>query len=206
MDQHLPAYEDGMRVDVWWNKVRQSDKYPVLSKVVLALCTIFHGPTVESCFNIINPRTSRMSISLYNAYQTVKYHLHAHGKSAVQFFHRANVEFSPVDPDLVRNMSTASSMRTPASNSEPLESKAAAKRRMDAEATSDRASFCNREAPAGNEPSTSTNASTSTNTSTSNEATSREACKKRRKTPVQTMRDKNKAQLELLQAKRKSKK
>ena len=97
MDQHLPAYEDGMRVDVWWNKVRQSDKYPVLSKVVLALCTIFHGPTVESCFNImgdiINPRTSRMSISLYNAYQTVKYHLHAHGKSAVQFFHRANVEF-----------------------------------------------------------------------------------------------------------------
>ena len=71
-----------MRVDVWWNKVRQSDKYPVLSKMVLALCTIFHGPTVESCFNImgdiINPHTSRMSISLYNAYQTVKYHLHAH--------------------------------------------------------------------------------------------------------------------------------
>ena len=84
----LPRYTDGMRVDVWWNDIRKSSKYPALSKVVLALCTIFHGPTVESCFNImgdiINPRTSRMGIDLYNA---VKFHVWAHGNTAVQYFH-----------------------------------------------------------------------------------------------------------------------
>ena len=40
----------GMRVDDWWNIVRQTEKYSVLCnlcKVVLALLSPFHGPQVE---------------------------------------------------------------------------------------------------------------------------------------------------------------
>ncbi|XP_051814936.1 uncharacterized protein LOC127537124 [Acanthochromis polyacanthus] len=148
VDKTLPHYEEEkMTLDQWWTKVQKKGQYPNLCKVVLAMCTIFHGPHVESSFNImediVNVRSTRIGTDLYNAYQTVKYHLRAHKKSAVEYFKRSDVEFDPVDPKLVSNMTSASAERpayVPSDKSMP-ESKAATKRRMDAEARDDRLLF-----------------------------------------------------------------
>ena len=40
-----------VRADTWWSKLK--DKYPLLSKMSLALLTIFHGPRVGSSFSIM---------------------------------------------------------------------------------------------------------------------------------------------------------
>ena len=40
-----------VRADIWWFKLK--DKYPLLSKMSLALLTIFHGPRLESSFSVM---------------------------------------------------------------------------------------------------------------------------------------------------------
>ena len=40
-----------VRADTWWFKLK--DKYLLLSKMSLALLTIFHGPRVESSFSVM---------------------------------------------------------------------------------------------------------------------------------------------------------
>lgn len=55
---------DGEAVDAWWLEIQKYKKYPLLSKMALALLTCFHGPKVESSFSIMNniltPESSNM--------------------------------------------------------------------------------------------------------------------------------------------------
>ena len=46
VDQNLPAFSEpkGDRVDEWWAKVHATQRYKAVSKVVLAVCCVFHGP------------------------------------------------------------------------------------------------------------------------------------------------------------------
>ena len=68
-----------VRADTWWFKPK--DKYPLLSKMSLALLNIFHGPRVESSFSvmgdIMDKKSGRMNVSTYSAIETVKYSLNA---------------------------------------------------------------------------------------------------------------------------------
>jgi hypothetical protein len=102
------------RIDHWWAAVTKTNKYPILCKVAWAALTIFHGPKVESTFSlmgdILNPQCSRLKTSSVSAIQTVKYHLKAHGKSAIEYFRRGAEE--KVDAALVQNMKMASHRRT----------------------------------------------------------------------------------------------
>lgn len=53
IDNSLPEIED-TRIDHWWGKDEVVQKYPNLSKLVQALLSCFHGPQVESSFNVMN--------------------------------------------------------------------------------------------------------------------------------------------------------
>ena len=112
VDSSLPPYdEDEERCDEWWGVVLESGKYPGLSKVALAVLTIFHGPQIESSFsvmtNIIDDKSTTMSIETYSATQTTKYRLMAEGKTAVQYFSRAEPTKAPVDRSLIAHMKGA---------------------------------------------------------------------------------------------------
>ena len=77
VDQTLPSYQDGEDVVKWWASVFDTGKYPGLCQAVKAAMSIFHGPLVESSFNvmgnIIDQRSTSMNISTFSAVQTVKY-------------------------------------------------------------------------------------------------------------------------------------
>ncbi|XP_053384313.1 uncharacterized protein LOC128550116 [Mercenaria mercenaria] len=75
-------FDDGKRVDLgFWSKVAHlktfdNQRYPVLSKLVFAMLTIFSGPLVEGTFNvmgdIIEEDRTRMNIENYEAVAIVK--------------------------------------------------------------------------------------------------------------------------------------
>jgi hypothetical protein len=106
-DESLPE-SNGTSVDQWWAPVFRSGKYPVLSRMVDSLLSCFHGPEVERGFsimgNVITHQTASLNIKTFDAIQTIKYAQLAAGKSAVQFFHRADKLKDPVNPTLVKNM------------------------------------------------------------------------------------------------------
>ena len=62
----LPAPEENERLDIWWNKVFHTKRYPALSDLVRASLSIFTGPMVECSFSmmndIIDARSGRMEI------------------------------------------------------------------------------------------------------------------------------------------------
>ena len=112
-DMSLPNCLEHPRVDDWWNAVRKTNKYSSLSKLALALLSPFHGPQVESSFNvmgdILHSKSANTSVETYSSYQVVKYHLRTAQKSAVQYFTREQPKFSPVSASLCRNIKLASS-------------------------------------------------------------------------------------------------
>lgn len=80
IDATLPQYQEGDNMVMWWAHVMSTGKYPALSEVVKGAVSIFHGPMVESSFNlmgydIITPKSSNMNISTFNAIQTAKYYM-----------------------------------------------------------------------------------------------------------------------------------
>jgi hypothetical protein len=99
------------RIDKWWGEIQDGGKYPALCKLALAMCSIFHGPMVESSFNtmgdIINVKSANMNIDTYSCIQTVKYFLKARNLSAVQCFSKQDI-FDPVDHALYLNFKHAS--------------------------------------------------------------------------------------------------
>ncbi|XP_064653112.1 uncharacterized protein LOC135503467 [Lineus longissimus] len=105
VDLSLPNAVDpagtAVRLDKWWSQVFKSENYPELTKVMKAVLSIFHGPAVESAFNvmgdIIDERKCRTNIATYESIQTVKYKLRSSGKSAIQYFHRPDKLHSPVN-------------------------------------------------------------------------------------------------------------
>lgn len=103
-----PFSKEDQRIDEWWNLLR--DAYPVLSKIVFAILSCFHGPQVESAFSImqdiLDSQSSRLCTETLSAIQTVKYTLRASNKSAVGYFKRSDVAYDHVDKKLSLNMRT----------------------------------------------------------------------------------------------------
>ena len=100
-----------VRADTWWFKLK--DKYLLLSKMSLALLTIFHGPRVESSFSvmgdIMDKKSGRMNVSTYSAIQTVKYSLnakisHAFRPKSAQVFQRSDRLKNPVMSEAVEGI------------------------------------------------------------------------------------------------------
>ncbi|GAA6081357.1 uncharacterized protein LOC116222886 [Tachysurus ichikawai] len=88
VDQALPTFTDGDDIVSWWASVFETGKYPGQSQAVKAALSIFHGPLVESSFNlmgdIIDPRRTSMSITTFSSIQTVKYSLMSRNQRDVQ--------------------------------------------------------------------------------------------------------------------------
>jgi len=116
IDSNLPQATDASgeptRIDKWWGAVADTNAYPALSKLVLAVLTCFHGPQVESSFNtmndVIDERSGRTEIETYSAIQSVKYAMRAKGKTASQLFYRKNKLYDPVSKDLCNNFRSSS--------------------------------------------------------------------------------------------------
>ena len=113
IDVELPRNE-GVPVDVWWAKL--IERYPNLSKVALAMLSIFHGPHVESSFsmmgNVLDKKSKRMNLATYLAIQTVKYSIadnkaSSNGCKSIASFKRDDIHTSPVMPLLSNNMQSA---------------------------------------------------------------------------------------------------
>ena len=66
-----------MRADIWWAQLK--DKYTLLSKISLAVLTIFQALRVESSFSvmgdIMDKKSGRMNVAAYSSIQTIKYGL-----------------------------------------------------------------------------------------------------------------------------------
>ena len=115
-DSHLPEESDD--IVHWWTKVVQSNKYPALCKIAVGALSIFHGPRVESSFNVmgdvIGVKAGRMNIETYSAIQTVKYALKARKTSALKMFRRKDPKFSPVDRHICIKLRSAASIQAEA--------------------------------------------------------------------------------------------
>lgn len=94
----LRQQNDREGADAWWIEINGSNKYPLLSKMALALLTCFHGPKVESSFSAMNNITSessRINVSMFSAIQSKRYEQSAKKKSSVallkknKFFERS---------------------------------------------------------------------------------------------------------------------
>ena len=107
----LPEFEDGIRIDVWWGRVDLSKKYPCLCKMVKAVLSCFHGPQVESSFNVMNDiidnKSGRINIDTYNAIQNVKFGIRASETSSIELFRKKDYLHDRVNPLLVKNMRTS---------------------------------------------------------------------------------------------------
>ncbi|XP_071134229.1 uncharacterized protein [Mytilus edulis] len=110
-DESIVELEDDERIDVWWGKDGIVKKYPLLSKMAQSLLSCFHGPQVESSFNIMNDiidcKSGSINISTYNAIQNIKYSLKATEKTAVEYYKKKDVLHEKIDPHLCKNMKTA---------------------------------------------------------------------------------------------------
>ena len=112
-----PAMDDDGKKEVdcltWWSLI--SKTYPSVFKMVTAVLSIFHGPRVESSFNImgdvIDKKSGRINMKTYSAVQDVKYALQARQPSAknrsINEFCRKDRLYSPVNPTLANNMRRA---------------------------------------------------------------------------------------------------
>lgn len=104
----IPDIEEGERIDVWWGKKEIQLKYPCLTKMVRSILSCFHGPQVESSFNIMNDvidsKSGRINIDTYNSIQNVKYSLKSADKSAVEYFKKKDYLHEKVDASLCANL------------------------------------------------------------------------------------------------------
>ncbi|KAJ8346615.1 hypothetical protein SKAU_G00280160 [Synaphobranchus kaupii] len=111
VDHTLPTFKEGDDVVRLWSSVFETGKYPGLCQAVKAAMSIFHGPLVESSFNlmgdIIDPRSTSMNIATFSATQTVKYTLQSRKQNAVEMFSRDDVKFGAVDRRLCSNINSA---------------------------------------------------------------------------------------------------
>ena len=112
IDEKLPDHSKP--VDQWWMTVQSTSKYPNLCKMALALVTCFHGPAVESSFNIMKDimsgRSCNTAVQTYSAIQTIKYRLRepcAPKEAAVSYFLKKDPVFDHPNRLLCRNMLSA---------------------------------------------------------------------------------------------------
>ncbi len=106
--------DSSLPLDKYWATVIQQKKYPILVKVVTAALSIFHGPHVESSFNvmgdIMTAKSSKINVETYSGVQTVKYWLRSHGKRPVGVFGRKDIIHDPIDKRFSYNMRKAASL------------------------------------------------------------------------------------------------
>ena len=73
----MPLPEETERLDIWWDKVFKTKRYPVLSSLVRPCLRIFTGLMVEYSFSVMNDindsRSGRMEIDTYIAIVATKY-------------------------------------------------------------------------------------------------------------------------------------
>ena len=85
----LPLQEEKERLDVWWNKVFETNRYPVLSSLVWSCLSIFIRPMVEFSFSMMNDmidsRSGCMAIENYRNLMTTKYSLKNSKPAALKF-------------------------------------------------------------------------------------------------------------------------
>ena len=114
-----PMDKDGklIKLDIWWAAVNKLELFPSLTKMAMALMSCFHGPAVESSFNVMGDvmgvKSARMHVSTYSAVQTVKYKLRSKNilvkkMSAIEIYGRKDAKYDPVNKQLSKNISTAS--------------------------------------------------------------------------------------------------
>ena len=125
VDQHLPSPE--CAVDQWWIAVEATGRYSHLPKMALAVLTCFHGPLVESSFNIMGDlmggRNFRMELPTYSALQTVKYRLgmekedELRQESAIKLLAVPNPVLDHPPRNLMKNMKLAYSTYSKAKKS-----------------------------------------------------------------------------------------
>ncbi len=98
------AQENQEDIVKFWSCTRIKEKYPGLQKMAQAALSIFHGPMVESSFNvmsdIIGPKSGNLKVETYSSYQTVKYSLRNTGETAVSRFRRDDVKYGNIDKKL----------------------------------------------------------------------------------------------------------
>ena len=112
VDRTLPQYNNDPTTAVeWWAQVMATGKYKSLGIIITAALSIFHGPMVESSFNvmgdILHAKSSRMNTETYSAIQTVKYGLRSKNTSAIALYGRTDAVKSKVDRTLTSKMSSA---------------------------------------------------------------------------------------------------
>ncbi|GFQ89997.1 putative ATP-dependent RNA helicase an3 [Trichonephila clavata] len=102
-------------IDKYWSKVfnlkddfTNDYKYPTLAKLVKACLSCFHGPLVESAFNLMDTlvtdyRTS-LKIDSLDAVQTIKYDLMASKETSCEKYGSKNPMTDPIHKDLLLNM------------------------------------------------------------------------------------------------------
>ena len=110
-DIHFSPPEEPMRLDVWWTPVFGSSRFPMLSKIVKAAMSCFHGPQVEGSFSIMkqvmNTQTSQLNVETFSSIQSIKYPLKVAGKSASEFFGKSDFLHQHPDPSVVRHLNSA---------------------------------------------------------------------------------------------------
>ncbi len=109
-------WKEGMDIVAWWTAEHVMNSYPALCKVVAGALSVFHGPMVESSFNVmgdvIDGKSSKTAISTYSAYQTVKYSLRSKNTSAIEMFKRSDVKYGSVDKRMCKDIRSAASRYT----------------------------------------------------------------------------------------------
>lgn len=103
----------GLEVSEYWAKISQLESsgiicYPVLGKMVKAILTCFHGPSVESAFNLVGDivtesRTS-LNIESLDSVLTVKYFLFSVNSTCIEAFGSNEPDKDPLTKDFSQNM------------------------------------------------------------------------------------------------------
>ena len=92
VDGTLKNVEDGDRIEDWLSPIIDKGKYPAISRMVTACLSCFHGPMVESSFNlmcdIIDICSTRMNIATFSAIQTIQYGLISRKMTAMEYFRK----------------------------------------------------------------------------------------------------------------------
>ena len=95
----------------YWNEVfalqENIPKYPVLSKMIKAVLTCFHGPAVESTFNLMNDMTENrtsLNIETVDSIQTIKYYLNSKDKTTCDLFGSKDPAHEPINRELAVNL------------------------------------------------------------------------------------------------------
>lgn len=101
-------------MDEYWYEIFKlrddinNPKFPVLSKLIKACLTCFHGPMIESAFNfmdnIITDTRTSLKIDSLDAVQTVKYYLMSTNSTTCEKYGCDDPKTTPMDKNLIKNV------------------------------------------------------------------------------------------------------